>query len=76
MTVPAADNLRHFAARPFAFKADAEAMEAAADLLDAIDALHQPCPDLGKWQGERRCLCDSLYPCPTSRLLHPEEGPS
>jgi hypothetical protein len=48
------------------------AIDAAADLLDAIDALHQPSyaafPDGTKFY----CTCGK-YDCRTARLLHPEE---
>jgi hypothetical protein len=49
------------------------------DLLAAIDALHKPyydtCPD-SFTMGERFCICgsDDPWPCPTVRLLHPEEA--
>ena len=66
MTVPAADNLRRWA---FDFGyAHYDPPAPAADLLDAIDALHQP--DDGLLQQCRECL--TLWPCPTARLLHPE----
>jgi len=43
----------------------------AADLLKAIDALHQPETIMGVlWcQAE-----DHTWPCPTAQLLHPEEA--
>ncbi len=52
----------------------------AADLLDAIDALHQPyCPDEG-YPAYVACTCDpnarTEWPCQTARLLHPAGGPS
>ena len=70
-SVPAIDALRFRASHSYVFKADAEAMEAAADLLDAIDALHQSWPDSNWCSG-----CDVSWPCPTARLLHPEAGKS
>jgi hypothetical protein len=46
----------------------------AADLLEAIDALHQPVP-FGK--GNEACdECVCFWPCDTHLLLHPEGGPS
>ena len=58
MAVTAADNLRD----PFTA---AESCADAADLLDAIDALHQ---------GNGGCTAcdDTPRSCPTARLLHPE----
>jgi hypothetical protein len=51
----------------------------AADLLDAIDALHRP-NRVRDWPNKvyfTDCLtCDTSWPCPTARLLHPEGGPS
>jgi hypothetical protein len=47
---------------------------AAADVLDAIDALHQLdlTPDhWGRWWCAE---CERRWPCPTARLLHPEDG--
>ena len=41
---------------------------AAADLLDAIDALHQSDPLLGSECAE----CFHVWPCKTARLLHHE----
>jgi hypothetical protein len=72
VSVPAANNLRHFAARPFAFKADAQAMEAAADLLDAIDAL----PDEGPFHLDVRNNGYSYAMRQVKALLHPEAGES
>ena len=44
---------------------------AAADLLEAIDALHQP----EKIMGVLWCQAeDHTWPCPTAQLLHPEEA--
>jgi hypothetical protein len=42
----------------------------AADLLDAIDALHQPWEEGHNWCA----ACDVPWPCQTHRLLHPEEA--
>ena len=63
MTVPAAENLRRqTASDPWSDVA----IEAAADPLDAIDALHQPDSD-----GDICDQCLFEWPCPTARLLHP-----
>jgi hypothetical protein len=43
--------------------------EALRAVLDAIDALHQPDSD-----GDICDQCLSEWPCPTVRLLHPEEA--
>jgi hypothetical protein len=43
---------------------------AAADLLDAIDALHQP----NKVFARACDTCREPWPCPTARLLHPKEN--
>jgi len=50
----------------------------AADLLDAIDALHQPeCPDPDNFPTHLECSCSREFmpvtwaECPTARLLHP-----
>ena len=43
----------------------------AADLLDAIDALHQPEHSIS---GTYCCLCIELWPCETHVLLHPKEA--
>jgi hypothetical protein len=42
----------------------------AADLLEAIDALHQCDPALDYECAE----CFHVWPCPTALLLHPEEA--
>jgi hypothetical protein len=52
----------------------------AADLLDAIDALHQPERTwVETWfdppQTKIKCSCGTIN-CPTARLLRPEGGPS
>ena len=83
MTVPAADNLRHHADTHdmvcYGKKCDVcrEQREriAAADLLDAIDALHQPC-DHHRFAFVDRTHCDECnvdWPCRTHRLLHGED---
>jgi hypothetical protein len=69
MTVPAADRLL---LHRCAHYTTGKAMEAAADLLDAIDALHQPEPDPDDDSYEWCIECDHQWPCPTARLLHPE----
>ena len=46
-----------------------DVITAAADLLDAIDALHQP--DV---TGDICDQCVFDWPCQTARLLHPEEA--
>lgn len=71
MSVPAADNLRR---QLFGTTALIDALNhdrisvAAADLLDAIDALHQP----GLIVEPTCDACYHTWPCPTARLLHPE----
>jgi hypothetical protein len=69
VTVPAADNLRAECDRFMHAEVDCVAPNCyAADMLDAIDALHQ--------QGDPYpyCrACGELWPCPTARILHPEE---
>ena len=47
----------------------------AADLLDAIDALHQPV-GYDEVYGFDCAGCGQAWPCRTHRLLHPEGGPS
>ena len=42
----------------------------AADLIDAIDALHQPWEEGHNWCA----ACDVPWPCSTALLLHPEEA--
>lgn len=69
MSVPASDNLRRAAS---VFPRHAEVTElilSGADLLEAIDALHQP--DV---TGEICDQCEFYWPCQTARLLHPEEA--
>jgi hypothetical protein len=47
--------------------------QAAADLLDAIDALHQPIGHDGLYIFD--CAdCGQAWPCKTHRLLHPKEA--
>jgi hypothetical protein len=67
VSVPAADKLRKV---PSGERWEKPA-KAAADLLDAIDALHHraPFPD-ADWCND----CSITWPCPTARLLHPEDG--
>jgi hypothetical protein len=77
MTVPAANNLRRQLFSTMAL-IDAQNHDRisniAADLLDAIDALHQPYP-LGDGRTSEDCdECGDRWPCPTARLLHPEEA--
>ena len=74
MTVPAADKLRVDYVSDEHTYAESTLdrfanMNTAADLLDAIDALHQSWPDTNWCSG-----CDWWWPCPTARLLHPEAG--
>ena len=65
-SVTAADNLRD----PFTA---AESCDDAADLLDAIDALHTQ--TRLEWVAFPLCQeCDQKWPCTTARLLHPEEA--
>ena len=73
MTVPAAENLRIAIQSMWPdLHDDNEAhMTYAADLLDAIDDLHHAHGDVDGWF----CHHDGFtWPCPTARLLHPEEG--
>jgi hypothetical protein len=74
MTVPAADKLRPRtpAFTPRLWSDLLGACDAAADLLDAIDALHQPTVWHGQGTYCRRC--PELWPCTEHRLLHPEDG--
>lgn len=51
----------------------------AADLIAAIDALHQPGDVEDYWteSNDPYCLeCGITWPCPTHRILHPEDGPT
>ena len=78
--VPAADNLRHYQLCDLhtgAYCSACNAAKAAADMLEAIDALHQPITDhdeeLTPSTVCRCCIYD--WPCPTHLILHPtEEG--
>jgi lipopolysaccharide biosynthesis regulator YciM len=66
VSVPAADSAR---GSQFPYIA------ALCDVLDAIDALHQPLEiqhDSFTRYGCRNC--GFTWPCPTARLLHPEDG--
>ena len=70
MTVPAADNLRQLATAHL--YSTRRAMTAAADLLDAIAALHQPTSTYTNvWGTFTRCSC-GVTDCPTARLLQGE----
>lgn len=61
---------------------DCALMMQAADVLDAIDALHQPYYDTDPDSftiGYRFCMCGCEDPwpaCPTHLLIHPEDTPS
>jgi hypothetical protein len=46
-------------------------MAAAADLFDAINALHTPEVLRDPGESVYCCECDTTWPCPTARLLHP-----
>ena len=74
MTVPAAENLRRSVQfRAYLPNGVVASVNTAADLLDAIDALHQPC-DHHRFALVDRTHCDECnvdWPCPTTRLLHP-----
>jgi hypothetical protein len=81
VSVPAADNLRHLDMAPTEAVYD-EWLTTAADLLEAIDALHQPeHPDPDFFPSYTQCVeCSKFgmsidWPCPTARLLHPEVQP-
>ncbi len=71
MSVPAADNLRRWVDHGrWLHELDHDIL-AAADLLEAIDVLHRPYPEV-----VIRCeQCDVEWPCPTTRLLRPEAQP-
>jgi len=64
----------------FVLRSDDDAVRrlTAADLLDAIDALHQPFhPDPDNFPSYTECegclrITGITWPCPTARLLHPE----
>jgi len=77
--VPVADNLRLSAGRK-AFPDRPEFIHdgfmrdtarIAADLLNAIDALHQPYLLPDDRTSEDCDECGDRWPCPTARLLHP-----
>ena len=75
MSVPAADNLRRWVFT-FGYNDD-DPPGLAADLLQEIDALHQPitCHD-GFAADYVICgECGKDWPCTTARRLHPEEAP-
>lgn len=67
MTVPAAYDLRKFT---FSHATATKYVTTAADLIDAIDALHQPWEEGHNWCA----ACDVPWPCSTALLLHPEEA--
>jgi hypothetical protein len=74
MSVPAADNLRRIWRKHNDERCiDAEPCRTAADLLEAIDALHQRSRNHVRdiyadwWCSE----CRTSWPCKTARLLHP-----
>jgi hypothetical protein len=73
MTVPAADNLRHFHSPAYTPRLWSELLgagAAAAELLEAIDALHQPYTSIV--DGAVWCSRDrEPWPCTEHRLLHP-----
>jgi hypothetical protein len=76
-SVPAADNLRReYVAAPKNVTDDLlTAMLNASDLLEAMDALHQPIPNPYDSSPDSLCGdCLHFWPCPTTRLLHPEEA--
>ena len=54
----------------------ADALDAAEARLDAIDALHylDPHPRLDRSDRPYCVICDHTWPCPTRRILHPEDG--
>ena len=72
MSVPAAYDLRKFT---FSHATATRYVTTAADLLDAIDALHQPIDN--PYDSTPNSLCGHClhqWPCQTHRLLHPEEA--
>ncbi len=80
MSVPAADNLRRVSHNLVGWTTDNAAIEAAADLLEAIAALHRPeRVEHYEYEGDNGtvrevvvwCTCGQTD-CPTARLLHPE----
>lgn len=79
VSVPAADNLRDasFVIGGWGQREVVPAINAAADLLEAIEALHQPTRAEDGAAGEyhycQGCCMD--WPCPTARLLHSEVQP-
>lgn len=50
-----------------------EELHAAEAKLAAIDALHQPAVHSDGWVSHFCDCCDLWFPCPTHRILHPEE---
>ena len=68
-TVPAATAVRHHAPHFTDKEVATRDVIAAADLLEAINALHQPLTFLS---GRQQCSHDRKpWPCATVRLLHP-----
>jgi hypothetical protein len=72
VSVPVADYLRRLVTRSAVVTQQEAAMRATADLLDDIDALHQPTDGDGENVYCTWCVGD--WPCPTARLLHSEDG--
>jgi hypothetical protein len=75
VSVSAADNLRLLADPKYGlargFDDAQQTITTAADMLDAIDALHQP----ERHEGTTYCKHDGfVWPCLDHRILHPEEG--
>ena len=72
MTVPAADALRYDGTTRVPLVSD---LAVAADLLDAIDALHRKVIHLTTGDITICPTCDEntygAWPCDTARLLHP-----
>ena len=77
--VPAAENLRSLADR-IDLRGDLSVcdpldLDAAADMLDTINALHVRWDDCPWDEPEPLCRdCQMIWPCNTHRILHPEEG--
>ncbi len=79
MSHPAIGNLRELISRDWMNVIERAVMQDAAELLEAIDAQHQmepPAPWALSTPFERsyRCTCGRRWPCPTARLLHPDEA--
>jgi hypothetical protein len=73
-SVPAADDLRRVSHNLVGWTTDNAAIEAAADLLEVIDALHHPIGLDGK-PSDVCTGCGRQWPCLEHRLLHPEVQP-